>query len=248
MATVSPARLATIFVEVADTLGDGSDLIDFLQMVADRAAQLVDAAVGLLLADSRGELQFMAASEETVRLLELFQLENREGPCLDAFRTAEPVAGVDLARPGGAWPGFCVEAASVGFASVHAFPLRHGTEVLGAMNVFGRATGGFGAADAQILQSLADFATIAILKERAISRCGLLAEQLQAALSSRIVIEQAKGALAQVHDVSVDTAFNLIRSYARSRNRRLTEVAQAVVSNLASMPELAKSADQRREE
>src|SRR4051794_23311018 len=125
MTSVSAERLAKIFVEIADTLVDDYDLISFLQMVTDRAALLVDAAaVGLLLADAHGELQFMAASDETARLLELFQLQNQEGPCLDAFRTAQPVANADLVRGGGNWPRFSAEAAVCGFTSVHAFPLR----------------------------------------------------------------------------------------------------------------------------
>ena len=137
MTTVSAERLSEIFVEVADTLVDEFDIIEFLHMVADRVAGLVDArSVGMLLADQRGQLQFMAASEESVRLLELFQLQNDEGPCLDAFRTARPVVNADLGTAAERWPRFAPRATADGFRSVHAFPLRLRNEVIGALNVY----------------------------------------------------------------------------------------------------------------
>ena len=115
MTTVSAQRLATIFVEIADTLVDEFDLIDFLQLLTDRAASLVDAAaVGIVLADPRGRLEFMAASNENVKILELFQLQNREGPCLEAFQTALPVINVDLGAAGDRWPRFAPRATALG--------------------------------------------------------------------------------------------------------------------------------------
>jgi len=240
MTTVSAERLAKIFVEVADTLVDEFDLIDFLQMIADRAAMLVEeSAVGLLLADAKGRLQFMAASDETARLLELFQLQHHDGPCLDSFRTGQPVINADLRGTDSRWPRFAARAAASGFTSVHAFPLRLRAQVIGAMNVFDSTAGGIDESDVQILQALADVAAIALLQERAISRGEILTEQLQGALNSRIIIEQAKGAISQVHNIPVDDAFALIRSYARRTNRRLVEVAETIVTDLASLPDLA---------
>jgi AmiR/NasT family two-component response regulator len=122
---------------------------------------------------------------------------------------------------------------------VHAFPLRLRTEVIGAMGVFGTSTGDLDDADVQIVQALTDVAAIGLLQQRAISRGEILTEQLQGALNSRIVIEQAKGAIAQAHNVDVDTAFNAIRAYARRSNRRLSDVANLVVSDLSSLPDLA---------
>jgi GAF domain-containing protein len=239
MTTVSAERLAKVFVEVADTLVDEFDLIEFLQMLTDRVARLLDdATVGLLLADQKGHLHLMAASDENARLLELFQLQNREGPCLDAFRTSEPVVNTDLREPGSRWPRFAPHAAAAGYRSVHAFPLRLRNEVIGAMGVFGTDTGDLDDSDVQIVQALTDVAAIGLLQQRAISRGELLTEQLQGALNSRIVIEQAKGAIAQAHDVDVDVAFTLIRAYARRSNRRLSDVAHLVVSDLSSLPEL----------
>jgi GAF domain-containing protein len=232
--------LATIFVEVADTLVDEFDLIDFLHMLTDRAASLVDAAaVGIVLADLRGRLEFMAGSNENVKLLELFQLQNHEGPCLEAFRTGHPVINVDLGAAGGRWPRFAPRATALGFQAVHAFPLRLRQQVIGAMNVFGVTKGGdFHDTDVAVMQALADVAAIGLIQERAIRRGEVLTEQLQGALNSRVVIEQAKGAVAQARGVSVDEAFASIRSYARSNNRRLTEVAHTIVAGPATAEQL----------
>jgi GAF domain-containing protein len=240
MTTVSAQRLATIFVEVADTLVDEFDLIDFLQLLADRAASLVDAAaVGIVLADPRGRLEFMAGSNENAKLLELFQLQNREGPCLEAFRTAQPVINVDLSAADDRWPRFAPRATALGFHAVHAFPLRLRQQSIGAMNVFGATKGGdFEDTDVTVMQALADVASIALIQERAVRRGEVLTEQLQGALNSRVVIEQAKGAVAQARGVSVDDAFDRIRSYARSRRRHLTDVAHTIVADPATAEQL----------
>lgn len=240
MTTVSTQRLAEVFVEVADTLVDEFDLIDFLHMLTDRTATLVDAAtVGLLLADPRGRLEFLAASDENTKLLELFQVQTSEGPCLDAFHTATPVINADLADAAGRWPRFAPRATAAGFRSVHAFPLRLRSQVIGALNVFGRETGpSLSEADVPIVQALADIAAIGLLQERAIRRGELLTEQLQGALNSRIIIEQAKGAIAQARGVSVDEAFTLIRSYARAGNHRIGDLARTIVSDPDRIPDL----------
>jgi transcriptional regulator with GAF, ATPase, and Fis domain len=238
--TIQAERLAEVFVQVADTLVDEFDLIEFLQMLTARVAGLVDdSTVGLLLADPRGHLHFMAASDENTKLLELYQLQNQEGPCLDAYRTAEPVINTDLRGAGPRWPRFAPHATAAGYRSVHAFPLRLRSEVIGALGLFGSTAGDFDYTDTQIVQALTDVAAIGLLQQRAISRGEILTEQLQGALNSRIIIEQAKGAIAQVHNVNVDVAFNLIREYARRNNRRLSDVANLVMNDLHSLPELA---------
>jgi GAF domain-containing protein len=239
MGTVSRERLAEVFVEMADTLVDDFDLVEFLQMVTIRTAELMEvAAVGLLLADHHGELQFMAASDEATRLLELFQLQNHEGPCLDAFRSSEPVVNADLSQATHQWPLFAPQATGRGFRSVHAIPLRLRGQVIGALNLFGADTGRLDAEDVRIVQALADVATIGLLQERAIHRGEVLTEQLQGALNSRIVIEQAKGLLAGIHSLDLDQAFTLMRGYARSHNRRLGDLAHAVISDPAAVPDL----------
>jgi GAF domain-containing protein len=240
MTTVSAERLARIFVEIADTLVDEFDLIEFLHTLADHTADLVGAsAVGLLVADQRGRLAFLAASDENTKLLELFQVQNSEGPCLDAFRTATPVINADLADASARWPRFAPRATAAGFRSVHAFPLRLRNEVIGALNVFGSQPGNtLDDVDVPIVQALADVAAIGLLQERTIRRGEILTEQLQGALNSRIVIEQAKGAIAQAHGASVDDAFTLIRNYARRTNRRLSDVAHTIVTDPTDLPDL----------
>ena len=249
MTTVSAERLARIFVEVADTLIDEFDLLDFLHMLVMRASDLVPGStVGILLADQQGALRFMAASDESTKLLELFQVQNKEGPCMDSFRTAAPVIDADLRKSAGRWPHFAPHATAAGFRSVHAFPLRLRREVIGALNVFGPEPGiALDSADVQVMQALTDVAAISLLQERSIHRGEILTEQLQGALNSRIAIEQAKGTIAQARGVSVDEAFVLIRDYARRGNLRISDLAHTIVTDLASLPGLAAPATGRED-
>jgi GAF domain-containing protein len=182
----------------------------------------------------------MAASDERTRLLELFQLQYHEGPCLDAFTTATAVVNADLRQATARWPVFAPHAARLGFRSVHAIPLRLRSQVIGALNLFGTDAGNLDPDDVAVVQALADVATIGLLQEQAIHRGEILTEQLQGALNSRIVIEQAKGALARTHNIDVDTAFGLLRSYARNHNRKLLDLAHAVLTDPDSIPALTR--------
>jgi GAF domain-containing protein len=227
---ISTARLADVFVETADTLVDDFDLVAFLDQLADHAAAVSGAdAVGLVLADAHGELQFMAASNDAGKALELFQLQASEGPCLDAFTTKRAIVNADLGHASDVWPTFAPQARAAGFVSVHAFPMRLREDVIGALNLFARSAVTFAADEVRIVQSLADIATIAILQERSITRAELLTSQLQGALNSRIVIEQAKGALSRMEGVSVDEAFVLMRETARRSRTRLVDVALGIL-------------------
>jgi GAF domain-containing protein len=224
---------------VADTLVDDFDVIEFLETLTRHAAEVSDAAsAGLLLTDPHGRLQYMAASQESVKLLELFQLQYQEGPCLDCFRTGTAVVNSDLHHAGKRWPRFAPRAVEAGFHSVHAFPLRHRHKVIGALNLFSTDLGHLQPTDVRIIQSLADIATIGLLQERAIRSGEMLTEQLQSALNSRVAIEQAKGVLARTHGIGVDAAFDLMRDYARRNHHRLSDVARAVVTDPTSHPEL----------
>lgn len=241
MSGISTERLADVFVEVADTLVDEFDLIDFLGgMTAHVADVSGTAAVGLLLADHHGRLQFMAASQESARLLELFALQNDQGPCRDSYATGAPVLVDDLDSAVTRWPAFTPHALAAGFHSVCALPMRHGGNVIGTVNLFGTRPSQISPEDVRIVQALAHVATIGILQEQALRRGELLTEQLQNALNSRIVIEQAKGAVAQLHGVDIDDAFALLRDYSRSRGLRMVEVAAAVVGNPDEHPELTQ--------
>ena len=240
MGTMTSQRVAEVFVEFADTLVEEFDLIEFLQKVTSRASELVgSSAAGMLLADPQGRLQFMAASDERTELLELFQVQAHEGPCQDCFRQGVPVVNADLRDPNTPWPSFAPRAVDAGFRSVHAFPLRLRQEVIGALNLFGSDVGWMDPEDARTVQALADVATIGLLQERAVRRGEVLTEQLQGALNSRIVIEQAKGSIAQARGCSIDDAFDILRTYSRGNSVGLSEVARKVVSEPAFLAGLS---------
>ncbi|WP_144125883.1 GAF and ANTAR domain-containing protein [Catellatospora sichuanensis] len=223
-------QLADAFVELADTLVDDFDLMDFLHQVTVRCSQVLGvAAAGLLLTDQRGALRVAAASTEETRLLELLQLQTDEGPCPECFHSGEAVAVPDLSSAADRWPRFVAQAAQSGFASVHALPMRLRTDVIGALNLFGARPGKLDDHTIQLGQALADVATIGLLQARAIRHHETLAEQLQTALNSRIIIEQAKGVIAERRRIDMDEAFTLLRETARRENRRLSELARAVV-------------------
>ncbi len=222
--------LSETFVELTDTMVAGFDVIDFLHVLTDRSVQLLNvSAAGLLLADPRGELRVVAASSQAARLLELFQLQNDQGPCLDCFRTGRPVAAADLAAEAPRWPRFAAAAQQAGFAAVQALPMRLRDQVIGALNLFRAVPGAFDPADIRIGQALADVATISLLHERSMRHSDTLNEQLQTALNSRVIIEQAKGKLAERLGLDTDQAFSVLRDHARTRNLRLSDVALAFI-------------------
>jgi transcriptional regulator with GAF, ATPase, and Fis domain len=223
--------LAETFVELADTLVAEFDVVDFLHGLADRCVELlgVDAA-GLMLADQRGSLRVVASSSEQARLVELFQLQYEEGPCLECFHNGRPVAEPELAAAGQRWPMFAPAAIEAGFASVQALPMRLRDEVIGAMNLFMHAPGQLDENGLRVGQALADVATIGLLQERNLRHQEVLAEQLQGALNSRVAIEQAKGVLAERLHLDIGHAFELLRRQARIQNRRLAELAKAVAT------------------
>jgi transcriptional regulator with GAF, ATPase, and Fis domain len=222
--------LSETFVELTDTMVADFDVIDFLHVLTDRSVQLLDvSAAGLLLADPRGELRVVAASSEAARLLELFQLQNDEGPCLDCFRAGQPVSATDLSTEAQRWPQFARAAQETGFAAVQALPMRLRDQVIGALNLFRATPGPFDPVGMRVGQAMADVATISLLQERNMRHTDSLNEQLQTALNSRVTIEQAKGKLAERLGLDMDMAFNLLRDNARSRNLRLSDLAQAFI-------------------
>lgn len=224
-------RLAGVFVELADTLVADFDVIDFLHTLTERSVELLHAdAAGLILVDPQGQLQVLASTTDQARVLELFELQNSQGPCLDCFRSGQPVVNVDLAEVVTRWPSFEAATTAAGFRSVHALPLRLRGQVIGAMNLFCRDRSSLTDDDVSVGQALADVATIGLLQERTVRHGEIVAEQLQAALNSRILIEQAKGVLAERSGIDVDEAFAVLRAYARSNGSQLSAVATAVIS------------------
>lgn len=232
-------RLAAAFVELADTMVADFDVLDFLHVLTTHCVNLLDVdAAGLMLADHSGQLRVAAASTQRARLLELFELQNEEGPCLDCFASGQPVLASDLGGTGdpGTWPRFSPESRAAGFHSVAALPLRLREDTIGALNLFRYAPTALQPAEQKLAQALADVATIGILQERGVHDHAGLALQLQQALDSRIVIEQAKGVIAERTGQDMDESFRLLRAGARSRNERLSEVSTLVVLGGLELP------------
>jgi GAF domain-containing protein len=222
--------LAETFVSLADTLVDEYDVVDLLDQLVRACVDLLGAtAAGLLLDDQRGNLAVVASSSEETRMLEVFQLQTNEGPCLDCVRSGQAVTSKDLDQETERWPRFTAAARGAGFRSVAAVPLRLRHETIGGLNLFHSEAQAIPASERMLAQALADVATIGILQQRSTHRTTMLAEQLQHALNSRVVIEQAKGVLAERHGLSMPMAFEALRRHARDHNVQLTDHALAVV-------------------
>lgn len=223
-------QLADTFVALTDTLTAEFDLADVHGRLVRACVDVLSAAAaGLVLADAGGRLGVVAASTETTAALESLEVQREEGPCHDCYRTARPVPETDLAGTDARWPRFTPAARAAGYTTVRALPLRLRGRVLGALNLYGDATTAVAADDVPIAQALADVATIALLQQRAVVDGQLLAEQLQTALTGRVVVEQAKGMLAERGGTGVDDAFAALRSWARGRRRPIAEVARELV-------------------
>lgn len=226
---------ATTFVEIVDSLVDDFDVIEVLTVLTSRTVELLSAtAAGILLADEHGHLRVMAASTEGIQLLELFQLQNDEGPCLDSFRTGKVVIDAGLAH-GSAWPRFAAESVRAGYPSVCAIPMRFKERVLGCLNLFMSEPVALPATDVALAQALADVASIAVVQDQATRLAAVREGHLQHALTSRIAIEQAKGMLAEHSNVDMDQAFNRLRAHARNNNLGLTLVAEQIVAGTLSV-------------
>ena len=228
-------RLAQVFVELADTLVEDFDVVDFLQTLTDRCVEVLGAdAAGLMLTDQRGGLRLMGATLERARVLELFELQVQEGPCLECFTTGQAITNVELAEANKRWPVFTPAAVEAGFGATHALPMRLRGRVIGALNLFTDEQVHLSDDDLAVGQAMADVATIGLLHQRNSDEQTILSEQLQSALHTRILVEQAKGALAARTGVSVNEAFSRMRAYARRNNLGLTAVATAVVEGTIS--------------
>ncbi len=224
------ARIVRTFLELADTLVADFDIIDSLTALTTRCVEILDtAATGILLADADGQLCVIAASSEQARLLEIFQLQNDEGPCLEAFASGQPVVDIDLHAAIERWPRFTPYAVGAGYNSVYAIPLRLRGNIIGALNLFRSTSGPLADGDVALARALADLASITILQAEAATEARRRDVQLQHALDSRVIIEQAKGMLAERARIDMPAAFDLLRTRARNTNTKLTELATRVV-------------------
>ena len=224
------ADVVRSLVEMAETLVDDYDVVDLLTGLADRCVSLLGvSAAGVMLASPAGSLGLVASSSEAMRLLELFELQAQEGPCLDAFRTGERVEHEHLVAGSGRWPSFAAAAIEAGFRSALALPLRLREVTIGALNLLSTTGTPLAEADIIVARAFADLAALSITQHQATAEAQRLNEQLSGALTSRVVIEQAKGVISERASVDLAEAFSRLRAYARNRNLRLTEVAQAAI-------------------
>lgn len=224
------AALVRTFVELADTLVDDFDVVELLTLLADRCVEVLDvAAAGLMVASPDGELRVVASSSDAMRVLELFELQAEEGPCPECYRTGKPIVNQQLTTIDERWPQFAPRALEAGFGSVHALPMRLRGQTIGALNLFRTGEGSLDEADVTAAQAFADVATIAILQQRAAAEAQAINEQLTLALNSRVVIEQAKGMVAERTGLSMELSFKQLRSHARNHNLRLADVARSVI-------------------
>ncbi len=241
--------LARTFVELADTLVADYDVVDFLSTLAERCVELLETVeVGLVLLDRHGGLQVMASSTERMRVAELFEVQHEEGPCFDCQQGGQQILNEPLDSADDRWPRFGPMAREAGFRMAHALPLRLRQDIIGAMNIFDTEPRELTARQVNLSQALADAATIGILQERSVRQQTDIAGHLQGALNSRIVIEQAKGVVAEQQKVSMEDAFAMLRGYARSSRVPLSELARSIVDRslssaaLRSAPPLGRGA------
>ena len=234
------ALLVRTLVELADNLVEDFDIVELLSLLADRCVEvLAVSAAGVMLVAPEGDLRVVASSSEAMRVVELFELQADEGPCPDCYRGGAAVINEDLAAAAAPWPRFAPVAMTAGFRSVHALPMRLRGQIIGALNLFGAEPGGLAEADVVAVQALAAVATIAILQQRVVADARLLNDQLNHALTARVVIEQAKGVLAERAGLSMESAFEAMRQHARDHNLHLADVAGSVVDQTLGAQALA---------
>ncbi|GAA2703770.1 MULTISPECIES: GAF and ANTAR domain-containing protein [Actinoplanes] len=235
---LAPAdRVGRVLVTLADTLGDDFDLPAYLQQLTQHCRDLlgVDGA-GVLLADTVGTLRIAALSGADVRRLEQAGLTGGDGPSVIAFRTGEPVADARLDPVEARWQSLADPARAAGYRRAHAVPMRRGDQVIGALSLFSRSARPLQPPGQRLARALADLATISLLQHRALTTQRLYAAQLQQAFTTRVVIEQAKGVLAERHDIPMDVAFTRLRQQARNSNRRLADLAREILGAAADDP------------
>ena len=237
MVTISRAeRVSAAFVRITNTLVADYDVLDLLHALVEASVDLLDAAAaGLLLADPHGDLQVLASTSERSQLVEILQLQAGAGPCVECYQTGTLVVVEDIRALKGQWPEFQAAALSQGFRSVHAVPMRVQGRTIGAMGLFGEHPGALTMEDVAIGQALADVATISILQERTIRESTVVNEQLQRALNSRVLIEQAKGVVAYTAGVDMEEAFGRLRTFARANNQSLHDTAARVIDRTLTL-------------
>jgi transcriptional regulator with GAF, ATPase, and Fis domain len=234
-------------VEVADTFVADYDVVDFLHGLAERCVSILDVdEAGVMLTDTTRTLHYVASSSEQMRLVELLELQNEQGPCLDAYRVGRVTVSAQAEEAEQRWPQFGSHARAAGFASLAGVPMRLRLDRIGSLNLFSRRPGGLSEEDQHVAQAMADIATIGVLQARAIHDGQVVSSQLQTALESRIVIEQAKGIIAEHKAITVDDAFLLLRNHARTHKGKLTDTARQIVNGALRPDALGSTRPPRR--
>ena len=233
------ALLVHTLVELADNLVEDFDVIDVLTVLSDRCVEALDIdSAGVMLVGPMGELQVVASSSDSMRGLEVFELQANEGPCVDCYRSGAPITNLELEGSEVRWPRFARRAVAEGFHSVHALPMHLRGTTIGALNLFHTDPGSLSDEDVLVAQALADVATIAIIQHQTSVGATALNDQLGEALNSRVIIEQAKGRISEASGRDMDEAFHRLRNHARNHNLRLTELASHVVDGTQSIVQL----------
>lgn len=236
--------LATTFVELADTLGEGFDALDFLQNLADRAVEIIDVtSAGVVLIDPAGRLQLVATTSHAVQVLELFALAVSEGPCLHVARTGQDVINLAPEQARDRWPRFTAAAEELGIGTTHVVPLRLRSDVLGALSLFDRGHQRIGTDDLAIVRALASVATIGLLQERSPHQQAVIARQLSATLQRRVLLEQAKGMVAELAGLDMDASFQLLLGYSRRTGEPLGQTARRVTERRLDVEDLRLGPD-----
>ncbi|MBF4463024.1 MULTISPECIES: GAF and ANTAR domain-containing protein [unclassified Rathayibacter] len=232
------SRVIQTFVALSDTLVDDYDVVDFTQTLVESSATLFDAvSAGLVLADPSGALEVLASTDEDARLIELLQLDRGSGPCIRCYETGAPVVVPDTRRVDDSWAEFRELSIELDIRSAHCVPMRSRGTTIGSLNLFQAATGALDGDDIALVQAFADVATVGILHQRALRESVVTQEQLQHALDSRILIEQAKGILAYAHHITVERAFEVLRSRSRSTSTPITTLAQEIIRDYRRPPQ-----------
>ena len=225
-------RMLDTFVELADTLANDFEVNEFLRMLIERCTELLQVSTaGVMLETPDGHLRLAAALTPEMEALEQAEVDNHDGPCHEAYRTGAAVVADDLQRSDVAdrWPTVIARMHTLGLRAVYAFPLRLRDDRIGALNLYRRRPGRFDDDDIRLAQAFADVAAIGIMQERKVTSAERRAEQLQHALDSRVLIEQAKGIISGERAISIDEAFEAIRRHARSNHLRIQDVARSVI-------------------
>jgi hypothetical protein len=236
-------RVTEVFVELVDVLAEGFDAVRHLSVLAGRCVELLPvAAAAVLLAEHDGRLRPAAASEESAWLLARWQAEHGNGPRPECSSSGSGIANAPLDAATTRWPGFAAQARGYGYVLAHTIPMRRPTALAGALILFSATSEPLGEADLVLARAMAEVAAGGIAQRLAIERGAEVTSQLWEALNSRILIEQAKGILAERMRLPVDDAFALLRGRARRGNQPLPVVARTVVEGGDTGPLMARSA------